>query len=844
MKNKLLVIAVFLFILVLITPACKTTPDNTTEITSVTTTTTTTTPTTNYTPITPSTTISTPTTSAVLTTRTSTGTLTVGGDDSMNLVYADDFSNTASGWSVSSDADLVTSYNNGEFCFSIHKQGLIYNTGTNAFGAQSNFVVSVDARTNATGSDAGYGLEFRRDENNGFYYFVIKNNQYSLQKLINNKWETLQAYTKSDYIKTDGSANQLKVACLGKTIEVYVNGQKLTTVADTSLAAGTIYLAATGTGADIFFDNFQLYHFTNAYIISTDPTIPVITTAGLADGETGINYNRTLAVTGGTSPYVWSIIDGSLPDGLSLSASSGSITGTPDTEGKYAFTVQVTAKSGVTTLPLSITVTSLTIATEHLTDGNLNSAYNFTLAVSGGASPYTWSLDSGSLPDGLKLNAATGAITGTPTKSGGPVTDYFKITDSAGAVKTKGLSITIGPGDFQKIDAWAVNAPASVTTSIQTLVTYLLQPCQNETEKARVIYRWITKNISYDEATGKKIEDGITTGLPDQGAEAVFSRRNGVCAGYSYLFKQMCDYASLQSAYITGWGKVDYAYIADTAYNKQNHAWNAVQINGAWRLIESTWGAGDVDSATLDFWFLTPPEKFVYTHCPDDAKWQLLPSPVSSSAIAQHPVVKPGFFEYGLQIGENDYPSYNIKNSLVLTIPVPPDVILSAGVFQNDVALTGNYTFCQRKDNANYEVNARFPTAGNYDLKIYAKWQSASGDYPLAVVYLIAASQNPDNSSQFPKEYSLFSEKGAYLYSFVPGIVQSGTSYNYKISVPGAVEVVFITNLDSSSPVFHKLIKTGQIFEGRIDIVKGAMHISAKFPGDDSYWALFEYTGQ
>jgi hypothetical protein len=62
--------------------------------------------------------------------------------------------------------------------------------------------------------------------------------------------------------------------------------------------------------------------------------------------------------------------------------------------------------------------------------------------------------------------------------------------------------------------------------------------------------------------------------------------------------------------------------------------------------------------------------------------------------------------------------------------------------------------------------------------------------------------------------------------------------------VPDAQEVAFITNVDGGSPVFHKLTKNGQIFEGTIDIVKGTMRISAKFPGDDMYWALLEYSGQ
>ena len=822
MKNKLLAIAIFLFVLILISPACNfipgktTTSNNTTGISSS----------------------STSTTS----TKSSIASLPAIGADSLALIYQDDFSSAASGWSTASDSDVAKSYNNGEFCFSIHTPNLIYNAGNYAVGVQSNFIVSVDVRTKSTGSDIVYGLEFRRNENGDFYYFSVTNNQYSLQKYVNREWASLQADTKSGYIRTDGSANQIKIACLGKTIEVYANGQRLTTVTDDSLTSGDIYLAAMGTGADILFDNFQLYHFTSAYIMQANPSLPVITTSSLPAGEVGVNYNQTVSVSGGTSPYTWSLIDGNLPDGLSLVASSGVITGIPGTEGKYNFTLQVSTKTGVSTLPLSITITSLVISTEHLGDGTMNSNYNFALNAAGGVPPYTWSIESGNLPDGLILNASTGTITGIPAKAGGPTTLFFKVTDGTGAAKTRGLSVFINLGDFQKLDAWVLNVPQSSAASIKDLVAYLLQPCQNDMEKARVIYRWIAEYISYDEETGKRIEAGIYTDNPDQNAEAVFARRNAVCEGYSRLFKQMCDDAGLQSVYITGWGKVDYAYLS-AAYYKKNHAWNAVQINGTWRLVDSTWGAGYVDSFTRDFWFLTAPEQFVYTHCPDDAKWQLLPTPYSSAAIAQHPVVKPAFFEYGLQIGENDYPYYTVQNSLFLTVPTPPDAILTAEVFQNGQELTGNYIFCQRKDDASYEVHARFPVVGKYDLKIYAKWQNESGLYPMAIIYQVNTSQNLD-MSEFPKEYDLFNTRGAYLYTFVPGQVQSGTSYNYKISVPGAQAVAFITNLDGGSPVLHKLTKNGQIFEGTIDIVQGTMRISAKFPGEDTYWALLEYTGQ
>src|SRR5205823_7815501 len=65
-------------------------------------------------------------------------------------------------------------------------------------------------------------------------------------------------------------------------------------------------------------------------------------TAALCSSDAvGTAYSQTLAATGGTPPYAWSVISGSLPAGLTLNATSGAISGTPTTAGTSNFTVQV-----------------------------------------------------------------------------------------------------------------------------------------------------------------------------------------------------------------------------------------------------------------------------------------------------------------------------------------------------------------------------------------------------------------------------------------------------------------------------------------------------------------------
>ena len=98
-----------------------------------------------------------------------------------------------------------------------------------------------------------------------------------------------------------------------------------------------------------------------------------ITTTSLPDGVVGVAYDQTLAATGGTGTYTWSITDGALPDGLTLDASTGKITGTPTTANTYNFTVQVTDGAQTATKDLSITINSNTSSfTLHFTGNEYN----------------------------------------------------------------------------------------------------------------------------------------------------------------------------------------------------------------------------------------------------------------------------------------------------------------------------------------------------------------------------------------------------------------------------------------------------------------------------------------
>jgi hypothetical protein len=95
----------------------------------------------------------------------------------------------------------------------------------------------------------------------------------------------------------------------------------------------------------------------------TPPNLDIVCPSSTA--SFGVFYDFFFTATGGTPPYTWSIISGSLPPGLVLNAITGELSGTPTASGTYSYTVQVTDFLGNThTQSCSITVDTLPICAE------------------------------------------------------------------------------------------------------------------------------------------------------------------------------------------------------------------------------------------------------------------------------------------------------------------------------------------------------------------------------------------------------------------------------------------------------------------------------------------------
>ena len=215
-----------------------------------------------------------------------------------------------------------------------------------------------------------------------------------------------------------------------------------------SIINNTFYNNLIGLGWDDTAANYQVNCVVRNNIVVSTTTYSLIHYDYYAQGGVTIDHNLFYDAAGYNTQYGTNYVIGnplltnpttdfSIPSN-SPAVDAGSSANAPGTD--YVGTVRPQNTGydigAYEQVPLSIT-------TNNLPNGSVGVAYSQTLIATSGATPYTWSIASGTLPTGLSLSSG-GVISGTPTTASGPTIVTFQVTDIASLNATKVLTITIG----------------------------------------------------------------------------------------------------------------------------------------------------------------------------------------------------------------------------------------------------------------------------------------------------------------------------------------------------------------------------------------------------------------
>ncbi len=219
-------------------------------------------------------------------------------------------------------------------------------------------------------------------------------------------------------------------------------------ISGTPEAAGTVEVAFDVTD-DAGNESEQNISLTiNQTFAISPPTVPL--------GTLNEPMSFTILGVNGTPPYTWSVVNKSLPAGMTLTSGTSqveaTISGTPTRAGTTVTTLQVADSSlpqlGAT-LPVSIQVLPLTLSNPNLQQGAVGAAYENVMKMENGFGPFTPVVTAGTLPPGLTVTPDPATtldwlISGTPTTKG--IYNFsVLVTDADGQSATMPLTMVVNP---------------------------------------------------------------------------------------------------------------------------------------------------------------------------------------------------------------------------------------------------------------------------------------------------------------------------------------------------------------------------------------------------------------
>lgn len=265
-----------------------------------------------------------------------------------------------------------------------------------------------------------------------------------------------------------------------------------------------------------------------------------------------------------------------------------------------------------------------------------------------------------------------------------------------------------------------------------------------QTAKAYAIFLWITTNVKYDKAAW--VDSFTVARVPSTDPIDVLTKREALSEGFSALFQCLASHANLKAVTIRGYeraGRIPGRGSGTTRFvqNEENaHTWNAVEIDDAWVLLDSSYGPRSVAhgwqavDCLSQYYFAVPSEHMIFTHWPEDQCWQLLEKKFDFSDIELLVAPHAGVFALGISAitcCEQVELKADLPGPVVhVELNAPPSLSLSASLAGDDVSKPletarqcgeNRTTYIHREEGEKVHIYVLCPAVGKYSLQIFAR---------------------------------------------------------------------------------------------------------------------------
>ncbi|KAB8303815.1 hypothetical protein EYC80_005189 [Monilinia laxa] len=239
------------------------------------------------------------------------------------------------------------------------------------------------------------------------------------------------------------------------------------------------------------------------------------------------------------------------------------------------------------------------------------------------------------------------------------------------------------PTNFQAINLKLVdkntrfiNSLPPMSNAMSLATGYVCRPYRSDIQKLRAIFTWVSEKITWEEGFDNETSD----------SRRVIQTKHGSSEEVAFLVMDMCKAIGIHAEVIRGYLKSPGEIPDMGPMPRPNHFWNAVVIDGEWRIMDCSLASPSHPRRSLytsassqyaePWWFLTRPTEICWTHIPEQHVDQHLCPPIAHEVLLALPCACPAFFINEIEMVDYDTSLIRIEDlELVhIKLSVPPDI--------------------------------------------------------------------------------------------------------------------------------------------------------------------------